>query len=167
MRLAACKEYLDPSLTITANLRLVRGLAKRPLGAPRYPPEVKARAIELRQQGVPQPKVAEMCGVTQETVRAWCDPEYAARKSARTAEIRRQQRAERGPLRVVDHADDEHARAHEFGKPGRAAIAAATRSLAAATSPRQVIDRLKTLQAIARAWQTVLEAAPSQQRMVG
>lgn len=47
-----------------------------------YPPEVRARALEMRAKGVPAFMIMEKLGISDNTLYRWTHPEYAARQSA-------------------------------------------------------------------------------------
>lgn len=151
MRLATLKEHVDPDLSITANLHLVRGLEKRSSATPRVPSEIKAEALRLYATGeFTKAAIARMVGTTKESVRAWTDPAYAHRKSQLCAARRRQQRAERQPTMQLVMTRDE--RAHRYGEPGRAAITQAVKRIAQTQGRQATIEALLDLAAIAATW---------------
>lgn len=103
MRLAALKEFVDPELSITSNLHLVRGLEKRSSATPRVPEEVKDEAVRLHATGeFTVAAIARMLGTTSESVRGWINPKYAARRSARGNARRSELRAEREPAVEIE-----------------------------------------------------------------
>lgn len=156
MRLAALKEYVDPELPIRTNLQLVTGLEKRSSATPRLPAEVKEEALRLHATGeFTNAAIARMVGTTNDTIRAWADPEYAAEKARRSNARRKAKReAERPELVEAAHKNE---RAFRYGEPGRAAVGRAVRRLAQVQGKAATHEALRDLAAISTAWADRLE----------
>jgi hypothetical protein len=162
MRLAALKDHIDPDLSITSNLQLVRGLEKRSSATPRVPEEVKREALRLHATGeFTNAAIARMVGTTKESVRCWTDPEYAHRKSQQLAARRRAQRAERRPELVA--AEESGDRRFRYGEPGRAAIGRAVRRLAEVQGKVATREALLDLAAISEAWAARLDSSETRE----
>lgn len=154
MRLAALKAYVDPELTITANLRMVTGLQRKCASVPRKPAEVKAEAVRLWHTGqFSYTQIGGMVGAAPKSVHAWVDPAYAEHVRRTT---RRNEAGRRDRLRALPGAAETD-RAQRYGTPGRAALSQAVRKLAKAATGPYIIEALLDIEAIAAAWRDRLE----------
>jgi hypothetical protein len=151
MRLAALRQYVDPELTITANLRLLTGVPGRAGGSrPRVSPEVKETALAMHAASIGRSEIAHALGVHVSTVRAWTDPEWARRKEQ--ARPSRSRVAEYRPPLQSATTEDRDPRVFRYGEPGRTAMGKAIRQLAMAKGAEDVGEALRDIAAIATAW---------------
>jgi transposase-like protein len=157
MRLAHYRDEIDPSLSVSSNIRLLAGLPGRRGGRDHYSEEMKAEALE-RLKSEPITVVSKDMGITAMTLRAWRDPEYAAGVNDRATVNRRQQAARRAPAVVPAAAPlTLSERARKFGPAGRVALTRAVRGVAAVETRHQTREALLDLIAVAQAWVDKLE----------
>lgn len=160
MRLAALKEHVDHELSITSNIKLLRGMDPISAGTPRVDAEVKEEALRLHATGqFNRAEIARMVGVHKHTIYAWTDPGFAEHKNAMSKKWHREKREAERLERVPELATNtELQRAWRYGEPNRAAIGRAVRRLAQATGKNATVEALLDLAAICSAWANRLGA---------
>lgn len=166
MRLAAFKDSLDQSLTITSNLQLLRGMPPMRRGTPRLPEGTREEALRMHDAGGSISEIARALGITKDTVRGWVRPDWRDRRREELNADARTRRATAALERraAADEQTQDAPAAHEtpeartvrlgtsFGEPGRAAIGQAIRGLAKVQTVPQTLDAIDVLIAVAVLW---------------
>ena len=158
MRLAYLREHIDPEMTLTANLRALRGVPGVPLGTQKHSEETKQRAREMYADGVHVKRIAREVGASHRSVSQWVVPGYLEADRDRQNATRRANGTVKGhPVPQTPHDE----RVYRYGEPGRAAITQAVRKIATTSGRKATREALLDLAAICSAWAERLESSTS------